>query len=144
MHDAGAPGGDKFEVSDWHLKIVLVTGVVMVVMAVVSFAICYVIMNSFSQMDSISDYEPSPLAGEDREWAASYRIQVQPWETYKEYAAESDRLSESYGIVSEPENGGLAYRIPIEEAMNIVEEHGFPKFRPLIEKIELAPTVDEN
>jgi ABC-type glycerol-3-phosphate transport system permease component len=144
MHKTGAPGEDKFEVSDWHLKIILVTGVFMVVVAVVSFAICYMIMNSFQKMDSISDYKPSPLAEEHQEWAASPRIQVQPWDTLDAYTAESAHVSDSYGIVSELENGDTVYRIPIETAMSIVEEHGFPKFQPLTEKIKIAPTANEH
>ncbi|MDP7639022.1 MAG: hypothetical protein QGG73_04810 [Candidatus Hydrogenedentes bacterium] len=143
MYESGAPGEEKFEVRDWHLKLVLFAGVVMVAVVVVAFGICRVVMNSFEQMDSISDYEPSPLAAEHQEWATSPRIQIEPWDTYDEYAAESNRLSASYGIVSELENGETVYRIPVETAMGIIEEGGFPKFRPLEKKIELAPTVNE-
>ena len=48
MHDPnGVSDAEKFELTDWHLKLVLVTGVLLVGATLLAYAAGYVIMHCF-------------------------------------------------------------------------------------------------
>lgn len=125
MHSTKAPSADdKYEHSDWHLKLVLVTGVGMVIVTLLAFALGYVILKGFDARPAMTDFVPSPMAEEHSEWTEDLRLQEFPWDAYDVLKEKQSHDVDSYGIVSEsPE----IYQIPIEVAMEIVAEDGLVK-----------------
>ena len=125
MHDLnGVSDADKYEHTDWQLKLVLVTGVVLTGVTLLAFAAGYVIMQGFGARPAMTEFRPSPMADEDGKWTTEMRLQDAPWDAFDEFQEEQTHTHTSYGIVSEePE----IYRIPVEVAMEIVAEKGLVK-----------------
>lgn len=125
MHDpSGVSDADKYELTDWPLKPVLITGVILSATTLVAFAIGYVIMQGFGARDAMTDFTVSPMADGDGKWTTQTRLQDAPWDTLDDFREEQTHARSSYGIVSEePE----IYRIPVAVAMEIVAEKGLVK-----------------
>lgn len=121
---------DGYEISDVKVKVILIAGVGMVAFTLLSFAVSFMygkVLNSETHED-ISEYTQSELAGEHNEWESAVRLQPDPPAELSVHKAEQRHLSTTSGIVSEsPE----IYRIPIEDALKHVAEHGFPKRIPM-------------
>ena len=77
--------------------------------------------------DAATDFEASPLAGEYQNWTADVRLQDDPGAALARVRAEQEHIVNSGGILSEEP---LVYRIPVDAALEIVAEHGFPDFKP--------------
>ncbi len=85
-------------------------------------------MKFFNAQDPITDYRATPVAQEGamQQFPAATRLQVDPPRALEQRLEDMDYVSRTYGVVSEePE----IYRIPIEEAINIVAENGLPTFQ---------------
>ncbi len=126
MHDADRTSEDLgYELSDVQIKIILWSGVGLVIMTFTAFVVSVFFIKYLAASGPMSDYEPSPLAGANQEWDLDVRLQVRPPATLRKFREDQAYTSTSYGTVSEePE----IYRIPIETAMDIVAEHGLPTF----------------
>ncbi len=115
-----------YELSDVHIKLILWWGVGLVIMTSLVFVISVFFVKYLVAAGSMSDYEASPLAGENQEWDLDVRLQPDPAGALVEHREGQNTVSSSYGTVSgEPE----VYRIPIETAMDIVAKDGLPTFR---------------
>ena len=125
MHNDQPRSIENFEHSDMHLKIVLATGLTMIIIAVGGFGIGYVIMRSLNEMDTISGYVKSDLQPVHGEWPEGIRLQTAPWLAYDEFEVLIEHERGAYEILSEQP---LILRIPIEVAMDLVEAPGLPEF----------------
>ncbi len=133
-HDHGTPEQKGYEVSDVHVKIILIAGVGIVVMTAVAYVIGTFATKYFRAQPAIGSYRPTPLAaeGQAQSWDLPVRLQVDPPRALVEFKVEQKAVANSFGVVSEkPE----IYRIPVEAAMKIVAEKGLPKF-PLVAPAE--------
>ena len=126
MHDADQSSKDLgYELSDVQIKVILWSGVGVVIMTFVTFVVSVFFIKYLAAAGSISEYEASPLAGENQEWDLDVRLQPNPPAELVEHREGQRYVSASYGTVSEePE----IYRIPIETAMDIVAKNGLPTF----------------
>ena len=126
MHDADQSSKDLgYELSDVQIKVILWSGVGVVIMTFVTFVVSVFFIKYLAAAGSISEYEASPLAGENQEWDLDVRLQPDPPAELLEHREGQRYVSASYGTVSEePE----IYRIPIETAMDIVAKNGLPTF----------------
>jgi hypothetical protein len=102
----------------------------MVAFTLLSFAVSFMygkVLTSDTHAD-LSEYEPSELADEHNEWNSAVRLQSNPPAELAAHRAEQHHVSTTFGTVSEsPE----ILRIPIEDALKHVAEHGFPKRIPV-------------
>ncbi len=126
MSDADHSSKDLgYELTDIHVKVILWSGVGLVIMTFVAFVVSVFFIKYLAAAGSMSDYEPSPLAGENQEWDLDVRLQPNPPAALAEHRKGQSYASTTYGIVSEePE----IYHIPIETAMDIVAKDGLPTF----------------
>lgn len=124
-HHVDAGAGPSFEESDMSVRGTIIAGVVLFVVTAISFAVCVMFIKFLNVRDSMTDFEPSPLAGEHQEWDTEVRLQPNPPATLESHRAAQKAVAHAYGRVSEqPE----IYRIPVETALEVVAEYGFPKF----------------
>ncbi len=134
----GAPSGEKYELSDVHVRIILYTGIVLTVTVLATFVVSYYFLKNLDETPAATRFkEPSIATAVGHEaWTTPVRLQQDPPAEYQEYKHGQTSLAESFAQVSlTPE----IYRIPIATAMKIVEEKGFPVF-PMIEPV--APTAE--
>ena len=126
MLDADQSSKDLgYELTDIHIKVILWSGVGVVILTFVTFVVSVFFIKYLAAAGSMSDYVPSPLAGENQEWDLDVRLQPNPPAELVEHREGQRYVSASYGTVSEePE----IYRIPIETAMDIVAKNGLPTF----------------
>ena len=126
MHDADrSPKDLGYELSDIQIKVILWSGVGVVIMTFVTFVVSVFFIKYLAAAGSMSDYEASPLAGENQEWDLDVRLQPNPPAELVEHREGQSYASTTYGALSEaPE----IYRIPIETAMDIVAKNGLPTF----------------
>lgn len=127
MHNTPSDEG-RFEKSDMHLKLVLVTGVLVAILAVGTFALCYAMIIGFHQRPPATKFVKSPLAGEHQDWVTDVRLQHNMRRDLQALRSAQQHALETYGVVSEDPK---IYRIPIETALDIVAQRGFPKFQPM-------------
>ena len=120
---------DGFELSDVQVKVILGSGLAMVILAAVSFGVSfmYIKMLVADQRPTISEYEPSVFEGEHNAWDSDVRLQVSPPASLQEHLAEQAAVSGSFGILSE---SPIIYRVPVNKALDHVAEHGFPVWTP--------------
>ena len=120
---------DGYEISDVKVKVILIAGVFMVALTLVSFAVSFMygkMLNSDTRKP-ISDYEQSEMAAPHNEWRSDVRLQSDPAAELKVHVHAQHETSVAWGPLSEsPE----IYRIPINEALNHVAEHGLPVWQP--------------
>lgn len=110
------------ERTDAHVKPLVIFLVAMVLTLVFSFIFTVGLYDFFALRAEGLDRVPSPVKVAD-ELPEGPRLQVVPGLDLREMrAAEEDRLN-GYGWVDE---GGRVVHIPIEEAMDVVVERGFP------------------
>ena len=126
MHN-GDSLSQKYEVTDAHVKGILIVGLVLTITAASSFLLGVVIMKWAHAQDAATNFEASPLAGEFQNWTADVRLQDDPRAELDRFRSEQEHVVNSGGILSEEP---LVYRIPVDAALEIVAEHGFPDFKP--------------
>ena len=126
MHDADRSAKDLgYELSDVQIKVILWSGVGLVIMTFAAFVVSVFFIKYLAAGGSMSEYEVSPLAGENQEWDLKVRLQPNPPAALAEHREGQNYASTTYGTVSEePE----IYHIPIETAMDIVAKYGLPTF----------------
>lgn len=125
MHSAVPSGQEKYEVTDAHVKGILVTGVVLMLTAAAAFVIGYWLLGWSGERPAATDFRPSPLGEEAGQWEFNTRLQDDPAAVLTELKARQTALLHSGGVISElPE----ILHIPIEVAIDLVAENGFPKF----------------
>ena len=79
MHDADQSSKDLgYELSDVQIKVILWSGVGVVIMTFVTFVVSVFFIKYLAAAGSISEYEASPLAGENQAWALDVRLQPNP------------------------------------------------------------------
>jgi len=126
MHDADQSSKDLgYELNDIQIKVILWSGVGLVIMTFVAFVISVFFIKYLAAAGSMTDYKPSPLAGANQEWNLDVRLQPNPPAHLRGHMGSQQAVSDTYGIVSEEPK---IYRIPIEKAMDIVAENGLPTF----------------
>jgi hypothetical protein len=116
---------DGFELTDIQVKVILFSGVVMIVLSATAFFVSflYTKMLVADQRPTVSDYETSVFTQEHNAWDSDVRLQPSPPATLKAHQAEQAAASRAFGIVSEsPE----IYRIDVDAALDHVAEHGLP------------------
>ena len=126
MHDADQSSKDLgYELSDVQIKVILWSGVGAVIMTFVAFVVSVFFIKYLAAAGSMSEYEASPLAGENQEWDLDVRLQPNPPAALAEHREGQNYASTTDGTLSEePE----MYHIPIETAMDIVAKNGLPTF----------------
>ena len=125
MHNGDA-SGQKYEVTDAHVKGILIVGLVLTIVAAASFALGVVIMKWADAQEPATQFEASPLAGKHREWTNDVRLQDHPSAEMDQLRAEQEAAVHATGVLSEEP---LVYRISVDDALEIVAEHGFPDFK---------------
>ena len=119
-----------YEVSDVQVKLILVSGLAVVIMTAIAYAAGTFVVKYVRAQEPIGTYRATPVALEEQNkpWDLPTRLQVDPPRALREFKGEQKQTENSYGVVSaEPE----IYRIPVEAAMKIVAEKGLPKFPKL-------------
>jgi len=127
-----------YELSDVNVKILLISGVFMVVATAFSFVFCFGIAKSLSQggWDTISDFEKSQFAGEHNEWIEDTRLQAEPGLELEVHLKEQRRSVGDYSIVSDGHDQPEIIQIPIEVAIDlVVSQRVLPEF-PVVEAKE--------
>lgn len=142
MHEHDdVPDSEKFELTDWHLKLVLMSGIGLVVVTLLSFAAGYVIMQSFGARPSMSEFSKPAMADDDGKWTTETRLQTAPWDVLDEFRVDQAHTQGAYGLVSDaPE----IYHIPVEEAMKIIAEMGLIKIDAVGAPAELPTESSEH
>ncbi len=126
MHDADQSSKDLgYELNDIQIKVILWSGVGLVIMTFVAFVISVFFIKYLAAAGPMTDYKPSPLAGANQEWDLDVRLQPNPPAHLRDHIREQRSVTDSYGIVSDEPR---IYRIPIETAMDIVAANGLPTF----------------
>lgn len=125
MHNDAPSGQEKYELSDAHVKGILITGVVLSVTVAAAFVIGYWLMDWSAGRPAWTDFRPSPLGEQAGQWEFDTRLQVDPASVFTDLKAHQTALLNTGGVVSDlPE----ILHIPIEVAIDLVAENGFPKF----------------
>ncbi len=142
MHDdhssQGAPAGEKYELTDVHVRAILYSGIALVVMVLASFVVSYYFLKNLDEAPPATRFKEPTVATAvaHQPWTTPVRLQQDPPADYRAHKKEQEALASTYANVSQtPE----IYRIPIAVAMKLVEEKGFPVF-PMIEAV--APAAD--
>lgn len=140
-HGHGASANQGYEPSDIQLRIVVWSGVAVVVMTFVAYIVSTFVVRYVNAQPAISDYQPTPMAIEQRSlpFAEGVRLQVDVASALRDVRTEQHEAATTYGVVSDqPE----IFRIPVETAMDIVAERGLPAF-PVIAAPEAAGQTTE-
>lgn len=126
MHDdEHAPEEKGYELSDVQVKVILFSGVGVVLMTFAAFVISVFFIKYLNARGASTDYVESPLAAEAQDWDLDVRLQTDPPAAQRAHKSDQRYRATTYGTVSqEPE----IYHIPIETAMDIVVESGLPAF----------------
>ena len=116
---------DGFELQDVSVKIILISGVFMVVFTLG----CYFVSFMFTKMlvaedrATVSNYEAPPTAVDHNDWSTGVRLQPNPPVELAEHANAQHTASTSFEKLSEsPE----IYRLPINVTLDHVAKHGLP------------------
>lgn len=121
--------GEKgYEHSDIQMKVVLMFGVGTVLMTLFAYVFCTFFMKYLLAQPAMTDYKPSPMAGENQDWSSDIRLQADPFIALDEHVDAQEHASTQYSTVSDAPQ---IYRIPVETAIDIVAEGGLPTFEPL-------------
>lgn len=125
-HEAEQQG---YELTDIQIKVVLWFGVSIVVLTFLGYIVSIFFVKYFNAQPPISDYVATPVARETvtQQFPAGTRLQVDPPAALDQRLEDMEYVATTFGVVSEePE----IYRIPVEEAMEIVANEGLPVFKP--------------
>lgn len=128
MYDDDQSEAANYEITDAQIKGILIVGVCLSTLALAAFMIGFVIVRWSEGRPATTDYEPSPLAADYEAWTTETRLQEDPAKIRAELEKTHQEVLRTYATVSEEP---LVYRIPIEVAMDIVGEIGFPDFKPI-------------
>jgi hypothetical protein len=122
-----------FEVSDANVKGILATGIAIVVSCTIAFIFSIFVAKSMKDGDwgaRLSDYEVSPLLDGSEEihneWVSGVRLEPNPGVDVVKLNAEGEKELHTMGTQSE---SPVIYRIPVEDAIDLVAEHGLPNFK---------------
>lgn len=111
-----------FEVSDVKFKPFFFAGLGLFGIVVVCMVIIYFLFGSFQKNSDAKSKPVSPLA-QGRQLPDGPRLQVDPAMDWIIFDAKQDSILNSYGWISK--EAGVV-RVPIEKAMEISLERGFP------------------
>ncbi|PCJ64438.1 MAG: hypothetical protein COA73_04025 [Candidatus Hydrogenedentota bacterium] len=121
-----------YEVSDVNVKGIILSGVAMVISCVIAFVFSIFVAKSMKDGDwgaRLSDVDVSPLLeGQEvihNEWVSGVRLEAKPGVLVGELNAEAHAELNTMGTQSE---SPLIYRIPVDQAIDLVVEHGLPNF----------------
>ena len=124
MHNLDtSPGSENYEQRDAHLKLILATGVVLVVITLICYGIGYMIIKTkFEPRSAATEFQRSPIEqGRAAVWAPGVRLQADPPSELQQAQAEYRKAVSGWDTVSEtPE----VYRMPGDVAVDGVEERG--------------------
>jgi len=122
-----------FEVSDANVKGILAGGVIIVVSCTIAFVFSIFVARSMKDGDwgkRLSDQDVSPLLQGQKEihneWVSGVRLEPNPGEDVGKLKTEAESGLETMGTQSE---SPLIYRISVDQAIDLVAEHGLPKFK---------------
>ena len=111
-----------YETRDWHLRPILILGVVLIVLAVIGNLVLFTAFSWWTNRQARVDPAPPPLALPDQT-PPEPRLQLSPRRDWQTMMAEDNQLLNSYGWVDQQAG---TVRIPIERAMDLVLERGLP------------------
>ena len=120
------PDHGQYEHSDVHAKPLIITAAALAIMTFVAAAIGYWMLRTvFAPGEDLSHVR----AEERVRWDTPVRIQASPPMDFARYRDQQASITTSYATIStEPE----IFSIPVETALEVVAENGFPEFRTLV------------
>ena len=120
------------EASDVNIRPILAAGAGLLVMGAVVYVVVWLLFGFLNRRESAASASPLyPLAvGQEDRLPPEPRLQANPKQDLRDLRESERELLKSYGWVDK--NGGVV-RIPIDEAMKLVLQHGLPS-RPASEQ----------
>lgn len=119
------------ETEDANVRAIVITGVALVIGAAIVFVIVHWIFQYLAD-HPLTTARPNPMAETDRQqFPPVPRIEEHPAIELKDLRSQEDRLLSTYGWTDK--NGGVV-RIPIDRAMELQLERGFPTRREASKK----------
>jgi len=115
----------KYEVRDAKIRSIVISAIALVSIIVVAFVAVTLLFDSYDERHT-SDAKPASPFTAERPLPPGPRLQVNPEHDLEKFLAQQASLVNSYGWVME-EVGVV--RIPVDEAMKIMLERGFPARR---------------
>lgn len=103
----------RFEGTDASVKLIVVSLGIIILVLIISFALVIPIQKTMESETPVGSL-PSPIAPA-RVLPPAPQLQVHPWETLPDVRSHDDQVLNSYGRDADGH-----YRIPIEQAMNLV------------------------
>ena len=120
------PGEDRRDVpvdADVNIRAVFGFGIALFVVAAVIHLLVWVLFGFFAGETATSTAAPPAITAAPDRVPPEPRLQTNPREDLRELRAHEDEVLNSYGWVDK--NAGVA-RIPIDEAMKLTLQRGFP------------------
>ena len=111
-----------YELSDAQFRPLLVWAIGLVVLVIGALGISFGLFDLLHNRSEATMAQPSPLI-EGRQLPPFPRLQVKPEQAWQVFEAKEDSELNSYGWVGR--DAGIV-RIPIDEAMQIALDRGFP------------------
>jgi hypothetical protein len=124
-HDDGDQNaGVHHETTDVDISAILLSGVGLIVSAVLISFVVWVLFKYFESREARRVAPEYPLAAtQEVRVPPEPRLQTNPREDLQDLRAQEDRILNSYGWIDK--NTGVV-RIPIDEAMKLVVQRGLP------------------
>lgn len=138
MHNLDtSPGSENYEQRDAHLKLILATGVVLVLITLICYGIGYMIIRTqFEPRNAATEFQASPIEQERKEiWKPGVRLQADPPSELQLVQSEFNSAITKWDNSEAP----VFYRIPVDVAMDLVAEHGLPTINALPPADEVPP-----
>lgn len=119
---------DGYELTDIQIKVILVSGVALVVLSAVAFFVSFLFAKMLiaEQRSPVTDYKAAQTTEEHNVWNSDVRLQPNTAATLNAHKTEQAD-ADWYGIVSE---SPAIYRIPVEKALDHTLEYGLPVWTP--------------
>jgi len=111
-----------YEASDAKFKPIFIAGLSLLAIMIVGMLISYFLFGVFQKSSEKRSKPVSPLA-QERQLPEGPRLQVDPDYDWVVFEAKQDSILNSYGWISK--EAGVV-RVPIEKAIEISLERGFP------------------
>lgn len=132
QHSESAHGNENngFEHSDLRPTLVFVSGIVLAVVVTTAFFIGVWVTTSLrARTPIVAEYEPAAIAQQESEgWQSPVRLQDNPGAFLRQHEQREMEALNSFGVVSDDP---AIYRIPIDEAIDLVVNRGLPEFNAL-------------
>lgn len=122
VKNAPEDAGKAYEASDAKFRPLLWSGVALIALMALAFLVITAIFSFFKEQKTKSDRPRSPLAVE-KQLTPLPRLEVEPIVELRHLQAIEDSLLHHYGWVTK--DAGIV-RIPIDSAMSLMLERGFP------------------